>query len=614
MTPDSLAGPGNTQFQRAVQLVSQGRLGDANAILELSLKANPKQPDALHVMGVIRLQSGRPEDALPWLDRAIALNKRRADYWGHRGVACAMLGRRDDAIDSFTKTIRIDPRHAEARLNLGRLLLESGKCADAVLHLRRAVAAAPASVPAVALLGVALAGTKGADQEAEKLLRQAAESGFVPASRNLAAFLMERGRAPEAAEIARAAVARHPQDANLHESLGRALTALNQPEEAAASFHASLALAPGNVGAATGLGTVLSDTGRAAEAAGIYRAALAANPGHPRLTYNLGLALKRAGAISEALEYLAEAAHKLPGDATVAHDFSLALMTGGRLTEARDGFEKRFAKVPADTVWRDFPQAQWQGEPLSGKLLIWAEQGVGDHLLFTRLLPLVEARGITAVVECDDRVVAILGRSFPRHVFIPRQDPPDPQAVSHDIAAQCPMGSLMARLGLKTWTDLPDFPALVPDPARVDEMRHWLEALGPAPYIGVSWRSSRKAQGLDKSIPISAFARLLKTRNGVFVNLQYGDTDDEVARARTEGVDISTPPIDRFSDIEGLLALIHLLDGVVTTSNLTAHLAGAAGIETELLLPGPGLWYWGANLNRAPFYPSITIRRNVTLA
>ena len=132
--------------------------------------------------------------------------------------------------------------------------------------------------------------------------------------------------------------------------------------------------------------------------------------------------------------------------------------------------------------------------------------------------------------------------------------------------------------------------------------------------IGVSWRSARQRAGVRKSVPLADWMPILADRDALFVNLQYGDTDKEVAAAaKRSGAEIYTDPkIDRYSELEKLAALIDCLDLVITTSNVTAHLAGALGKETCLILQRAPLWYWGHQGNETTFYPSVRAFRQTS--
>jgi ADP-heptose:LPS heptosyltransferase len=128
---------------------------------------------------------------------------------------------------------------------------------------------------------------------------------------------------------------------------------------------------------------------------------------------------------------------------------------------------------------------------------------------------------------------------------------------------------------------------------------------------GIAWRSANKQFGGEKSIALADMAPVLEAAGLSFVNLQYGSVDAEIEQAREAlGVSIhQVPGLDVFNDIDGLLALIDACDLVVTTSNVTAHLAGAMGKRGCVMVPyAKGrIWYWHLKDAFSLWYPSLRV-------
>lgn len=534
---------GGGLLAEAVALHQAGRLGEAESRYRQVLAANPRQPDALHLLGMLAHQTGHSDAALGLLDQALAINRRHPLYHTNRGIVLETLGRADEALSAFEKAAGLDARFPPALSNLGRCLAGRGREEEALRPLRR--------------------------------------------------VLQLRPTGPDAATDG--------------EILARALAGLGRLDEAVGAFKGALALDPARLSAATGLGSALSDLGRFDEAVALYRSLAEALPTHPGVTFNLGLTLRRAGRADEAGPWLERALALAPDDANIAHSLALANMASGDFTRGLDLYERRFAKTPPDSPWREFPQPLWDGGPLDGELLVWAEQGVGDHLLFARLLPLLSGRGIRAVMECDPRLLGLLARSYPDHRFVAQSDPPDRATLAPSIGAQVPMGGLMKRLAPWPQGFAPPARSLVVDPARLATMKAGLAALGPGPHIGVSWRSANRRQGVDKTLALEQWGPILRGRDACFVNLQYGDTDADIARAeKVLGCRIHTlADLDRREDIEGLAALTAALDLVISTSNVTVHIAAATGTPCRLLLQHVPLWYWGLSGPSVLFYPNV---------
>jgi ADP-heptose:LPS heptosyltransferase len=111
--------------------------------------------------------------------------------------------------------------------------------------------------------------------------------------------------------------------------------------------------------------------------------------------------------------------------------------------------------------------------------------------------------------------------------------------------------------------------------------------------------------GLDQLEPI------LKNNQFEFINLQYGEVDTEIQRVRNQcGVNIQQiEGVDVYNDIDGLLALIDACDIVITTSNITAHLAGSIGKRGCVFVPNSQgrIWYWHHDDVYSLWYPSLRV-------
>jgi hypothetical protein len=276
-----------------------------------------------------------------------------------------------------------------------------------------------------------------------------------------------------------------------------------------------------------------------------------------------------------------------------------------------DGHEHRFYLDGGSGEPARFGLPRLRAEDLAKarRVAVWKEHGVGDQILFSTLLPEFVERGIEAVVETDERLVEIYQRSLPELCFV---TPEGMEAAARDCDCQVPLASLggFFRRNLGSFARQPRS-LLRPDLERVHAVRAEL----PGRALGISWRTfqsvRRRYLQQRKSIPLERF--------GVFdhpavtlVDLQYGDVaaEREAFDARYPGLRHDPAGIDRFSDLEGLIAAIAACDIIVTGSNVTAHLAGAIGKRTWLAYLGANapFHYWVPGSDgRSIWYPSVEI-------
>jgi hypothetical protein len=161
-------------------------------------------------------------------------------------------------------------------------------------------------------------------------------------------------------------------------------------------------------------------------------------------------------------------------------------------------------------------------------------------------------------------------------------------------------------------------PYLIADKIRSENIKKSiLEKEGKKIICGITWKSDNSKIGKNKSLKLNDLLPILLKNNIQFVNLQYGDVEEEI-KIFNENNDVNIinySEIDNFNDIDGHASLIEACDILVMSSNSSAHLAGALGKKTHLLVPSrrDALWYWSNNNNsKNLWYPSINIYQQST--
>lgn len=246
------------------------------------------------------------------------------------------------------------------------------------------------------------------------------------------------------------------------------------------------------------------------------------------------------------------------------------------------------------------------------KIFIWAEQGIGDQILYSSLLCDAFKTQNHFYVSLDPRLIPLYKRSFAHldHVtFISMHE--KLQESKYDF--HLPIGSL-GKFFRNSIEDFDTHPVayLKADQIQVGSLKKKLKKEGHK-VCGISWMSKNIDLGKVKSLSLIELLPILSMPSITFINLQYGDTKEELGNILNQyGIEIHTiNEIDNFNDIDGLAALINACDFIITSSNVTAHIAGALNKETYLLIPYEDgkIWYWGESENKSLWYPSIEIYR-----
>ena len=130
-------------IDQALQHHTAGRLPEAERIYRQILQADPRQPVALHFLGVIAHQVGKNEVAVDLIMKALAIRPNEAEAHNNLGAALKELGRLDEAVASYHKALEIQPGLAAAHSNLGVALLGQGKLDEAAASYQKALAIKP---------------------------------------------------------------------------------------------------------------------------------------------------------------------------------------------------------------------------------------------------------------------------------------------------------------------------------------------------------------------------------------------------------------------------------------------------------------------------------------
>lgn len=243
---------------------------------------------------------------------------------------------------------------------------------------------------------------------------------------------------------------------------------------------------------------------------------------------------------------------------------------------------------------------------------LWTEQGIGDEILLASVLPEARKAGFDFIFGCNPRNIALFQRRFPDLQVndintVTRADLPG-------IGLQMPLADLTALLRPDSASFGNQGAYLQPDPSLRDNLRHRYQSRQPGNLlVGISWDSGKASRARQKSTALSDWLPILQTPGITFVNLQYGYTQPALAEMRTQfGIDIlHDSSVNPLGPTDPAAAQIAAMDMVITVSNTAAHIAGALGVPTLVLLPATyGLqWYWFRDTERSPWYSSLTLLR-----
>ena len=501
--------------------------------------------------------------------------RRREDAETHyeRGAALHSSGDANAAERHFRAALDLDPGHVDAQIDLGVALLAQGLPAAAERACRRALELSPGALAAHINLGSSLE-RQGRLQEAAAAWRKGLDidPASVHALCNLSGVCLRLGEAGQAASLAEQAVRCAPGFAEAHLRHGKALLELGFAQAASGSLREAARLAPADAAIQNALGHALDVQGELDEALRCYERALAIQP------ENVQAHVNRAGIWLAREEY----------------------------AKGWDEYAWRERAPENARVHGRFDLPRWDGTPLAGReLLVYAEQGLGDQIMYASCLPQVLAQSGRCVIECDARLAPMFRRSFPRARVQGGSQSDSPEWLESAGAPELavPIAEL-PRFLRRSAADFPRQPYLQAAPERVAAWRERLAALGPGAKIGVSWRGGVAQTGRAwRSMPLAALAPVLRMPGCTFISLQYGDVRDELPAARLHHWD------EALADYDETAALICALDLTISVCTAVVHLAGALGRRAWVMAPLRPESRYGLAGADMPWYGSVRMFR-----
>jgi tetratricopeptide (TPR) repeat protein len=242
----------------AAELVTRGRLDEATADVQASLKYGPGNAAAYSTLGDVLSKEGRPQEAVAQYERSLQIEPNNVLTHTNLGIALLQAGRVDGAISHFSRALALEPDLAKANAGLGDAYLQSGRPDEAIAMFNRALEFDPKDVAALANLGVALARKGRVDQAIADFRRALGiDPRFTAARINLGNALLQAGRSTEAARQFTQALSVEPESSAAHNGLGFALMVTGRTDEAISHFRRALAIDPQNDGARRNLADAL---------------------------------------------------------------------------------------------------------------------------------------------------------------------------------------------------------------------------------------------------------------------------------------------------------------------------------------------------------------------
>jgi tetratricopeptide (TPR) repeat protein len=573
-SPATSKNSGNTAaalHEAGLGHLQAGRFLDAQMCCRQALALDAKHADTLQLMGLLSLHAKQYDAAIEWVGRANQADP-KTDYLASLGSALQQQGLHEEAVKAFDKAVLIRPDDAELWTQL----------ANAFVLLKR---------PDPAILSY---------EHALKL-----NPRYWYAVYNYAVLLLQSMRFEEALINFNLCDELQPDHAATLNNRSKTLHDLSRYQEALSDSRRAHTLDPANADICTVIGKCLQKLGRHAEALEWFDRALDLQPNFVTALNDKAFTLGEIQRFDEALILYRTVKNIDPENALADFNVGLLQLLNGDLEAGWQGYEARWklSFLSSTANYPKLPQPRWRGENIEGKtILVCADEGQGDTIQFVRYAPMLAALGARVILLVDDAAYPLLSTlSGVAQVF------PKSATILSAFDVHCPVTSLP--LAFRTTLEtIPASASYLPTPAG-DRRQVWEDRLGPHDRlrVGLVWSGNPKHRNdHNRSIPLRSLTRILDI-DATFVSLQKDlrADDRKILIERTDIVDLTT----HLTDFMETAALISCLDLVITVDTSVAHLAGALGRPTWILLPHTPDWRWLLDRDDSPWYPTVRLFR-----
>ena len=561
-------------LQKAKSHLKKGKVLEAKILYEKVLQAFPQNIrarqglDDLSKLNYKDNKTNLPQEVIQKLVKLVNQNQFLTVYeeakslleqypntfflWNLVGVSAAQNRMFDEALIAFNKSKFLEPNYVETYNNIGNVLREKNMLDDAIKAYEKAILLKP---------------------------------DYADAYSNMSATLIDQGKLDEALEACKKAILYNPNSELAYNNMGAILKDQIKFEEAIQAYKKAILLKPDYADAHSNMGVALKNLNKLDDALEAFKKSISLKPNSASYHNNIGNTLKDLGKLNEAIKSYKDAISLKPDFATAHKNLSFAYLNKGDLKKGFEEYEWRWKTTEFLSQKRKFLQPLWDGKKSlsSKKILIWHEQGIGDTIMWSSRLSLIISKAKHCILECQDKLIPLLKRSFP-NVEVKGEDR-TVDLERDDIDFHLPMGNIYKNFTQEISTNGKVDNYLIPDSVRVKFWKKRLKSLGNGPYIGISWKSGDMSHArLPNYCKISELYPILNLPDITFINLQYINFECDLKKLKEDlGITVHNfNDLDHYNNIDDVAALCSALDMIVSTKTTVPLISSGVGTLTKL--------------------------------
>jgi len=572
----------NELFNKGAEALKNGKLADAKSIFETLFKKNRTNVKLLETLGAVYGQLGEYEKSIDTFVKCTALNPKSVNAFHNLALAYEFSQQIDLAIKAYQQAISLSHHPASLLADLSDLYQKNGDLILAISSAKKAL-------------------------EKESIN----EKAYIA----LATSLSSANQTKEAEHVFKEALVHFPNSPRLLSNYSAMLQSSNNSAalDLAESYaRQALAIYPDYLAGLNNFANIKIKKREFNEAKSTLDKILALDPNFVDAHINLGYLQHNMGNFELALSHFDNAIKLNPKNSTVLWYRSFTKLITGDYQTAWEDYEYGLLVGDRDITPYELPS--FNSAMLNNDaLLVTAEQGVGDQIMFSSCI--VDLKKVTKniIIECDSRLVPLYKRSFGIEAF-PTNSLTNTDLVKKysNLTQQIPIGSLPRIFRTERSRFHTPVPYLSID---TDSQKAWQQKyddLGQRPKIGLSWRAGViPSDSKLRSLSLTMLNDILKKGDSDFISLQYGNVTAEIREYETDhGIKIHDwIQSDSLKELDDFAAQISALDCVISVGNTNVHLAGSLNIPTFCLIPYVPSWRWLFEEKQSVWYDSVKIYR-----
>ena len=575
----------NTLKDKINQIISEYRVENhiqIKAEVENLIKKHSKNVKLFEVLAIVFAQNGRIEDAILIFTQILNQEPKSIDTLINISLAYSEKNKIDKALEYLEKAKKVNIKQTEVYFNIGLIYEKKQIWNKAISNYEKAIKYNSKNINALINLG------------------------------NL--FLQNQDY-KKAKDNYENAVKVKPNDPDLYHNLGVVFTKLNKIDKSIKCYSKSIKLKTKNALTFYNLGILYVknyeyDLEKINEAKSLFIKAIKINNTKDVIYYNLAWIQTKIGNYESAINNYEKAIKINPNYRQAIYNLSRLFLTLENFTEGWPLYDKiRKNKFSENASYQKklkdiLKLPKWNKKKFSGKLFLYGEQGIGDQIVFSSMIPDLSKKHKNIHLMVEDRLVTLFSRSFP---MIKVTNYNHKIKSSHNDC-HFPLFSLGSVLR-KSINNFNPKSFIIPDPKKINYYKKILSK-NKKIKVGISWKTASDFSE-NKNISLIKLTKILSLNNFEFINLQYGNTvkEREIIKSKY-GIKINNiNNLDLKNDIEGLAALINCCDLVITITNATAQLAGSIGVPTWIMLYIFPHWEWFTKRNNSLWYPNVKLFR-----